>query len=969
MYRDVGYNFNKRKKYIYEILKKFFIIIIISIIFIVNCITVFAQQVSDNVIKVGFPIQKGLSYINEKGEYAGYLVDYLNYIKLYTNWDIEYVQVEGDINKQLSTLINMLENGEIDMLGTMNRTSDLESMFLYPTYNYGTAYTVLAVKEDSQKFISEDFEHWDNIKVATCPSFERRMELLKQYASVVGFEYETIEYETYSKALNAVYSGEADAIIQVDISIQDELRAIAQFSPTPYYFALYKGNTHLIKSLNMAIDNINQVFPYLKSQLYTKYFGNNNDFYISENDKECIKNLGKLKVLLFDGNAPFQYVKDGKPTGCALNYIDKFSKQTGMQYELITVSTYEEAEKLIKNGEVDLIACIPINYKFATIDGIQFSLPYLFSNSILVYSDELTDIKQKDTYEFHTNAEKALEEVKNDSTHTPIVDAYSLDYYKQKKEIFDNVYADWETTESLAYTVAVNGNMPQELISALNRFAASFDESDRQDLIYMYIYDDVEYSFGEIIYVYRYIIIAVLLILFSISRQIILDSKNKKSIKKILETENELSYISCYDTLTGAYNERQFRILFSKDCQNNVPKSLIALNIRDFKYINEVFSVTIADKFLCRIKDILDNMTSDDEYFCRQSADVFYLAFNESTENQISLRINKIHECIQKEADKLLEGYQILMYWGVVFTGNSPEKYSVSSNFSYMLLALSQAKKKNTADICFYNDELHKLEQNRHYIESHMHSALEQCEFKLYLQPKKNLKTGNFDCAEALVRWQTNDGKMIYPDQFIPLFEENGFCIKLDLYMVEMVCKQLRNWIDMGLKPISISVNQTKLLFLEPKYVEKLCTIIQKYNIEAKMITLEILEGLALEDIDYLNKCISKLKSAGFRISLDDFGSGYSSLNILGDLDIDELKVDREFLRDISKKSGYHKKCIVLEQIIQLAKKIGVDTVAEGVESLEDEEIIKNWKYDYGQGYYYSKPIPAEEFLEKFIKK
>lgn len=108
----------------------------------------------------------------------------------------------------------MLENGEIDMLGTMNRTSDLESMFLYPTYNYGTAYTVLAVKEDSQKFISEDFEHWDNIKVATCPSFERRMELLKQYASVVGFEYETIEYETYSKALNAVYSGEADKLLE-----------------------------------------------------------------------------------------------------------------------------------------------------------------------------------------------------------------------------------------------------------------------------------------------------------------------------------------------------------------------------------------------------------------------------------------------------------------------------------------------------------------------------------------------------------------------------------------------------------------------------------------------------------------------------------------------------------------------------------------------------------------------------------
>ena len=673
--------------------------------------------------------------------------------------------------------------------------------------------------------------------------------------------------------------------------------------------------------------------------------------------------------MFFDGNAPFQYVKNGELTGCALEYIDRFSKQTGMQYEVVTVSRCEEGEELIKNGEVDLITCIPMNSNSAKIDGIQFSLPYLFSHSVLVYSKENVNIMQEGSCEFYTNTEKALEKVKNDTTYTPRIDSYSLDYYRQKKEVFDNIDEDWTTTESFAYAVAMNNNMPEELLSALNRFAASFDEADRQNLIYMYVSDDIEYSFGEIIYVYRYIIIAILLILFSISRQIILYHRNEKSLKKILETENELSYICCYDTLTGAYNEKQFRILFDKDCQNNIPKSLIALNIRDFKYINEVFSVAVADQFLRRIKDVLDDITEDDEYFCRQSADVFYLALNQSTENEISLRINKIYEYVQKESDKLLDGYRILMYCGVVFTGNSPEKYSASSNFSYMLLALSQAKKKNTADICFYNDELHKLEQNRHYIESHMYSALEQGEFKLYLQPKKNLKTEEFDSAEALVRWQTNDGKIIYPDQFIPLFEENGFCVQLDLYMVEMACKQLRIWIDKGLKPISISVNQTKLLFLESKYVEKLCAITQKYNIKPEMITLEILEGLALEDMDYLNKCISKLKSAGFRISLDDFGSGYSSLNILGDLNIDELKVDREFLRDITKKSSYHKRCIVVEQIIQLAKKIGVDTVAEGVETLEDEEIIKNWKYDYGQGYYYSKPIPAEEFSEKFIKK
>ena len=147
----------------------------------------------------------------------------------------------------------------------------------------------------------------------------------------------------------------------------------------------------------------------------------------------------------------------------------------------------------------------------------------------------------------------------------------------------------------------------------------------------------------------------------------------------------------------------------------------------------------------------------------------------------------------------------------------------------------------------------------------HDSPAFTDHEFQMYLQPKINLKTGKLGGAEALVRWATGDGEMIFPDQFIPLFEENGFCVQLDLYMVEQACCQLRNWMDQGRKPIPISVNQSKLLFYEPDYVQRLCHIISNYDIPANLITLEILEGLALNSLEELNQKIAQLRHKGFR--------------------------------------------------------------------------------------------------------
>ena len=255
----------------------------------------------------------------------------------------------------------------------------------------------------------------------------------------------------------------------------------------------------------------------------------------------------------------------------------------------------------------------------------------------------------------------------------------------------------------------------------------------------------------------------------------------------------------------------------------------------------------------------------------------------------------------------------------------------------------------------------------RLYVESHMQRALEQEEFRMYLQPKMDLNTGLLTGAEALVRWQTHDRGLIFPNQFIPLFEENGFCVQLDLYMVEQVCKKLRQWMDEGMTPTNISVNQTRLLFASEGYVEKLLAITGKYNIPPQYITLEILESLVLEHMDRVNACIDRLRAAGFRISMDDFGSGYSSLNTLGRLKIDELKLDRLFLMGVAQDTeGTQRK--IMGCILDLAKQLNISTVAEGVETRENEQMMAQLSCNYGQGYYYSRPLTVADFERDFLK-
>ena len=424
----------------------------------------------------------------------------------------------------------------------------------------------------------------------------------------------------------------------------------------------------------------------------------------------------------------------------------------------------------------------------------------------------------------------------------------------------------------------------------------------------------------------------------------------------------QLLQVAYHDKLTGAYNRYKFFQLLDQKRKKNAEYTVAATNIRKFKYINELIGSDRSDQLLKDIYEVLKQYIEPGEFFCRDTADTFLLCLNTSDRDMVRERLENIFEKLRG----ISQSVPLAFYAGCATTADCVDKSSNEELMGHVMMALNFAKQSQQAIISFYDTKIHEKEVLQNYIESRMEQALENNEFQMLLQPKMDLRKNTLSGAEALVRWIVDGKQIIFPDQFIPLFERNGFCVQLDYYMVEQACKQIRAWMDAGLSPIPISVNQTKLLLYEDDYVERICAIIQRYDVPSRYITLEILEGLALENLEKVSICVDQLHRHGFRISMDDFGTGYASLTTLSHLQIDELKLDRSFLMQADQATENNRRKI-LEVVIEVAKRLNISTVAEGIETEAHAQLMREMHCDYGQGYYYSRPIPAGEFTNTFL--
>ncbi|PRR82540.1 sensor domain-containing protein [Clostridium vincentii] len=442
---------------------------------------------------------------------------------------------------------------------------------------------------------------------------------------------------------------------------------------------------------------------------------------------------------------------------------------------------------------------------------------------------------------------------------------------------------------------------------------------------------------------------------------IVFDITDKKEQELDLKRENDRKHI---DDLTGAPNKNFFRIKAEKLIKSNRKQYVfILLDIDRFKLINDLFGYAQGDLLLKHMANVLSHQINQDEAFARITGDKFYILLEYVVKEEVESRLEKITEDILSFKLNHDSRFNMVVCAGIFVIKNIDITIDIISDRAS--LAAKMIKGSYTSAHFFYNDDIRNQIIQENEIETEMQEALDNRDFKVYLQPKYEFKTEKIVGSEALIRWYHQKKGIIMPDRFIPIFEKNGFVTKIDMYVLEEICKKQREWEEQGQKPIVVSVNQSRLHLHNPEYVDTLKAIVEKYDIKPGILELELTESAFSCNMNIILDITRRLHNIGFRLSIDDFGSGYSALNMLKDIFIDVVKLDREFFKETSNLVRGKK---IIENIVMLAKDLGIETVAEGVETKEQAEFLREIGCDLAQGYYYAKPMTITEFealLEK----
>lgn len=409
-----------------------------------------------------------------------------------------------------------------------------------------------------------------------------------------------------------------------------------------------------------------------------------------------------------------------------------------------------------------------------------------------------------------------------------------------------------------------------------------------------------------------------------------------------------------YDELTGLYTRNCFYRKARERLDENPDKEYMILctNLENFKLFNDTFGRKAGDQLLLDSAEIFQKRVGQDSICCRYNADRFVCLIDKELE-QIGRK--NFADGRKSKRSELTENISVKL--GVYAI--TDRSISVEQMCDRALLAVDSIKGLYNQYFAVYDDTLREKLLYEKEITDSMEKALEQEQFVVYFQPKYSLHDNSMVGAEALVRWEHPQKGFMPPDRFIPLFEKNGFIHNLDRYVWEKACQKLQEWRSNDYPKIPVSVNVSRADIYQHHFVESMCELVKKYGIEPSDLHLEITESAYTECPDQIISTVEELRKHGFIIEMDDFGSGYSSLSLLSQLSIDILKLDMDFIRNELAKPVEQS---ILNDVINMAHRMHLNVVAEGVETNDHKKRLKVLGCDYAQGYYFAKPMPALEF-------
>lgn len=440
--------------------------------------------------------------------------------------------------------------------------------------------------------------------------------------------------------------------------------------------------------------------------------------------------------------------------------------------------------------------------------------------------------------------------------------------------------------------------------------------------------------------------------------------KTKEAPDQISSKEQEL--LSRRDSLTGLYLLEYFKEKVGHILERSGEDDkyvMLCTDVTHFERINNLYGLKQADQMLVDLARLLVESGSSVICACRSIADHILVLVTYQDKQKLRKQLQNLCDSFGGTIkDRYPEAAPRL---GIGVYEIRDKKEEIENIVEHANVARKGLRLSSSSSIVFYDDHLTRGIDKVREIESRMENALANGEFKVYFQPKYNLETSKIAGAEALCRWIPDNGKAIFPDEFIPVFEENGFIMKLDYYMLNKVCEMIQKRQREGKRNVRVSVNQSRVLLNDEQYQDKVAAVLEQHGSPGQYIELELTERIFQDDLTEFANIMDRIRELGIKWSIDDFGTGYSSLNLLKELPVDIIKIDKSFL-DEAETSETSK--IIIRKTVELTQELDKYVLCEGVETESQAEYLREISCDMAQGYLYARPMPMEQFEDMLDK-
>ena len=940
-------------------------------------VSVFAAEQGKKTVRVGW-YESPFNITDSYGGRSGYAYEYQQKIAAYTGWEYEYVKTSW------SQLFQMLKDGEIDLLSDVSYKENRAKSMLFSSLPMGEEEYYAYVSSRNTEITTENYATFNGKKVGVNKGSyqaQRFAEWAKQY----GIEAEVVELTSIQKdALQKLIHGEIDVYISANtVGANESITPLCKIGSSPIFFAINQNRPDLKKELDAAMNRIQDENRYYNQQMYKKYFsGGGSVVYFTPAETGWLERHGPIRVGYRPDYLPYcgKDEETGKLTGGLKDYLEIASskvKNAKLLFEPVPIPGAEDALEALRKGEVDCI--FPVS--FTDYDGEKFGVlvtdPPMHAEIYAVmkkghrknYSlKEIESVSYVKGYHYHENflkkyfpkwkvvfydkPAKQFQAVKSGEADCFLVSSYRLN---SLADLISKYKLTTITTgEDMSLSFALRRDDVQ-LYSILNKVNSLVPEASVYSALAGYSYEEKKVTLADFVQDNLAAVIAFIATVATVILALLLFGA--KTQKKSTERK-ELIAAAENDELTGLFT-RGFFYEYAKRFAKQFPHwnmDAIVLNIEQFHLVNELNGREFGDRVLRSLgREIQSFLEKNGGIASRIEGDRFdiYCKHVENYQALLDRFQNKLNELSRSTDIRLRMG---VMPW--------QEGMESGQAFDRAWSACNMVRGINK-HLMIYNEEIRAKENYNQRLLNDLRRAVEQREFKVYYQPKYNIQyePPRLASAEALIRWQHPELGLVPPCDFIPLFEGNGQISVVDKYVWEEAARQIAIWKKKYGIILPVSVNLSRVDVFDPNLGEIFEALIRDNGLTYDALKLEVTESAYTENAEELLKVMERLRSKGFEIEMDDFGSGYSSLNMLSSMPVDILKMDRGFILNIEHNPPDFR---LVQLILDIARNLKLTVIAEGVETENQMLMLKNAGCDVVQGYYFSRPVPPEEF-ERFI--